>query len=180
MKTRRLFVPLVVILALLVLTTNAFSTTSASLMFMEENLGSDEWRYDGIITNTSDSGEQLYMFLLDFGQAVNVNGSTLPTAWYGTVWDGTDVSSSYIDAMSINPVTYINAGDSLTGFSFRADTQLGELGELSYHAEFINASSIVGTASIAVAPEPVSTVLFLAGGATMAFRYRQKRKRLLS
>jgi len=148
-------------------------------MSQETNIGSGWWQYDYTISNTSDTGESLYMFLLDFEQTVTVEGSTLPTAWFGVVWEGTN-DTTFVDAMSFNPATYVSAGDSLAGFSFRADTQLGNL---SYHAEFINTSSIDGITSNSaspVAPEPVSTVLFLTGGVIMAFRYRQKSQRQLT
>jgi hypothetical protein len=142
-------------------------------MFQETKVGNG-LQYDYTINNTSDSGEYLYMFLLDFGQTVTAQGSALPTAWFGVVWEGTH-ATTFLDAMSINPATYISAGDSLDGFSFITDTQVGNV---SYHAEFLGVSSIDGTTT--VVPEPLSTVLFLVGGVLMTVMYRAKRKRQIT
>jgi hypothetical protein len=110
------------------------------------------------------------MFLLDFDQPVTTNGSALPTAWWGAVWEG-DNTTSFMSAMSTKPATYITAGNSLGGFSFTVDQQVGEV---PFHAEFIDTDSFDGTT---VVPEPLSMILFAAGGGTMALRYRMRRKK---
>jgi hypothetical protein len=143
-------------------------------MFEETDLMTGWWQYDYTVKNTSDNGESLYMFLLDFNQTVTTQGFSLPTAWFGVVWEGTN-ETNFLDAMSINPATYISAGDSRGGFSFTVNAQVGEV---SYHAEFLNVSSIDGTTT--VVPEPLSMVLFLVGGVLMTVMYRAKRKRQIT
>jgi hypothetical protein len=174
MKLRSLLVLSAVILSLLMFSTSAFSTPSASFMYEETDLKTGWWQYDYTINNTSDNGEYLYMFLLDFDQTVTAQGLAHPTAWLGVVWGGTNVTT-FLDAMSINPATYISAGDSLGGFSFRTNTRVGDV---SYHAEFVGVSSIDGTTT--VVPEPLSMVLFLVGGVLMTVMYRAKRKRQIT
>jgi len=178
MKPRGLYVVSAVIICLLVFSTSAFSTQSASLMFQEQDLGTGWWQYDYSVKNTSDNGEYLYMFLLDFGKAVTVQGTALPQSWFGVVWEGTNVTT-FLDARSINPATYISAGESLNGFSFRTNNQVGNL---SYHAEFLNVPSINGSTkrdnalAPPMGPEPLSSLLFVTGGATIVFRNRIRRK----
>lgn len=179
MKPRCLFVVPAVIICLLVFSTNALSAQSASLMFQEQDLGTGWWQYDYTVTNTSDSGESLSMFLLDFDQTVTIKGSALPQSWFGVVWEGTNVTT-FLDARSINPDSSISAGESLSGFSFQANSQVGTL---SYHAEFLNVSSVAGSTSpsaIAVAPEPLSSFLFITGGAVIMMKNRLRKKILSS
>jgi hypothetical protein len=178
MKPRGLYVVSAVVIGLLVFSTSAFSTQSASLMFQEQDLGTGWWQYDYTVTNTSDNGESLYMFLLNFDQTVTIQGSMLPQSWFGVVWEGTNVTT-FLDARSINQAKYISAGESLNGFSFKANNQVGNL---SYHAEFLNVPSINGStspANIHVVPEPVSSSLFVLGGVVFAGRrYWQKRRKV--
>ncbi len=177
MKPGRLYVVSAVIVCLLVFSTNAFSTQSASLMFQEQDLGTGWWQYDYTVTNTSDNGESLYMFLLDFDQTITIQGSSLPQSWFGVVWEGTNVTT-FLDARSINPASYISAGESLNGFSFQANSQVGTL---SYHAEFLNVSSVAGStspAAITVVPEPLSSFLFITGGAVIIMKNRLRKKML--
>jgi hypothetical protein len=48
------------------------------------------------------------------------------------------------------------------------------VGETDFHAEFLGTDSFDGTT---VVPEPLSMILFAAGGGTMALRYRMRRKK---
>ena len=153
------------------------STASADIWYNEENSGG-VWQYDFTFSNTS--SEYLYgVFLfLNVSEPITVTGGSLPDYWFGTVWEGEN-TTTYLDAMSINSSYYIAPGESLNKFSFTTDQQISGF---DWHAAFKgdgSISNIAGTAMVGppVVPEPVSTILFLTGGAVMAARKRFGRKR---
>ncbi len=167
-----------VIVALFMLTSMAFATENASILYTEKDLGSS-WEYNYTFYNTSDDGESLYKVWLLFDSSMTVTGSPLPTGWTGTKWVGTD-TTNYLNAQSIGNLNSIDAGGFLGGFTFTIDQQVGDI---SYVAEFKNSAGAYidpyqSSTAAAIVPEPISTVLFLIGGTTLAARgwYRRKRK----
>ena len=179
MRWRRGSTAIIFIVTIFIMYTAAWAVTpGASLMYNETDVGGGLWQYDYVFHNTSDPGSTLYKILLDFDHTASVTGSSLPTGWFGLPWDGIH-STSYIGAMSIRPSTDIAADASLGGFSFTVDYRAGDL---PFTAEFDNGAgagrSVLDgmTSSSPIAPEPVSTVLFLTGGATMALRRFRKKK----
>lgn len=175
MRVKKLLVTALVAVSLFVMSSMAFAAPSANLLYNEVDLGGGVWQYDYTVHNTSSAGEYLYKVFLDFGQEYIVNGSVLPSGWFGTVWEGTN-STSFLDTMSTDMSYDIAANNSLGGFSFNVNQQLGNIAytaEFDDHAE--NFSTVAGTT--AVAPEPISSVLFLIGGAAMGGRSFLKRKK---
>ncbi len=174
MKLTRLLITTLVIVGLFMMSSMAFASPSASLLYNETALGGGLWQYDYTFNNTSNAGEYLYKIFLDFGQAYTATGSLLPTGWFGTVWEGTNSTAS-LDAMTIDTSYDIAANNSLGGFSFNVNQQLGNI---AYTAEFDdhagNLSAFAGTT--AVAPEPVSSVLFLIGSAALGGKSFLKRR----
>ncbi len=177
MKLIKSFMVVVVITGLSMFASGAWAATGASILYQETDLGGGLWEYSYTFENTSSLDESMYKVFLGFGETSNVSGSPLPSDWIG-IWAG-DFATSYLVTMSLNPDTYIGAGDSMDGFVFTVDTQLGDL---FWYAEFMDEngglSYVSGnsTSGVPVVPEPISTILFLTGGAAMAVRSRFRKR----
>ena len=176
MRVNNRLIASLVFAVLFLLTSMANASPGASFIYQESNTGG-LWRYDYTFRNTSDAGENLYKVFFDFGGPTTATGLPLPTGWFGTVWQGQHVNT-YINTMSTNAASDIVSGSSLSGFSFTVDHQIGNI---SYWAEFRNNSGYTATSGTTaafappVAPEPISSALFLAGGTLLIVRNRWKR-----
>jgi len=173
LKMKKLLAAAILAASLLMLSSMAFASAGASILYQETDLGTGLWQYDYTFNNTSDAGESLYSVYLYFTQQASVTGSPLPTGWDGTVWAGTN-TTDVIDTFSTDPGYDILANSSLNGFSFTIDHQAGNI---AYDAYFSGDNVVSGTTA-PIVPEPVSSILFLTGGAVFGGRtYWKKRKR---
>lgn len=165
------FLTIIVIASLLMISPMAFATPNASLLYAETNLGGGLQQYDYTFYNTSTS-ESLYSVYFYFTQDTSFTGTSLPTGWDGIVWDGSTWTTNFADTYSTGTTYDIVAGSSLSGFQFTVDYHAGNI---SYDAYLSGDSVVSGTTSIV--PEPISSLLFLSGGATLACRTYLKRRR---
>jgi hypothetical protein len=145
----------------------AFASPSADIVYYETDLGNGSWFYDYTFYNNSTASETLYSVWLDFAQSSVTTGSSLPTGWDGTVWEGTN-TTVYFETHSSTPGYDIVAGSSLGAFSFTIDYQAGDIPYTAYFDTGSGTSFINGITSIV--PEPVSSVLFIAGAGVIGFR----------
>jgi hypothetical protein len=183
MKMGNVITTLIVTISLLLFSQAATAATNASILYDETALDNGYWQYDYTFANLSTNNEYLYGVQLYFGDLYEVSDTHTGGAWGGS-W-GMANATFFLETHSSNYADDIATGNSLSGFSFTTKNQL--VGNISYSAFFDehngNRTYTSGTTAAGtfngtpVVPEPVSTVLFLTGGATMAFRYRQKRKR---
>ena len=177
MKTTRILALLVMIVSIFAMPILASAALpSASVLYLEQEIAPGMWQYDYTVTNTSAPGSDLYSLRLNLGSVINFTGAALPLSWIGLPREGNN-TNDFLRTVSMSGASDITAGNSLGGFSFTTQQRIGDVeGDVEYEAEFWNGqntSIIAGT--VAVAPEPVSTVLFLTGGAAMFIRSRMKK-----
>ena len=181
MRLQKNLFKLLILISLFMFAQTALATPSASILYDETDVGGGYWQYDYTFFNTSTS-ENLYGVRLEFSGSLEVTNPTLGASWEG-MW-GNLSPTIFLETHSTNNANDIAAGNELSGFSFRTNSQIGNVAYTTFFDDHnsgrslttdITASNVLG--NVVVVPEPVSTVLFLTGGATMAFRYRQKKKR---
>lgn len=155
---------------IILISSSAFASRSASILYQELNLGNGLWQYDYTFNNTSDTDEYLYSVWLDFDRSATVTGLPLPTGWGGTMWAGTN-TTAYLDTSSSGFIYDIPAGNSKSGFVFTINYQAGNIPFTAYFDDHAgNISLSAGTT--ALVPEPLSSLLFLSGGAALIARRR--------
>ncbi len=165
---------IVIVLFLFLVSSNAFATSSANIVYNETDLGGGLWQYDYTFYNTSTNNEYLYSMYLDFDREATVDWLSIPSGWSSTLWGHTPADTYFLDTFSTASGYDIAAGSSLNGFSFTIDYQAGDI---PYNAYFDDhQGGIYNTSGYTVTPEPISSVLFLFGGAVFAVR-RHLRKR---
>ena len=175
MLFKKIFLVLIInIVSLFLVSSLAFTSPSANIVYNETDLGGGLWQYNYyLLHNTSTNNEYLYSVDLLFNQWATVNGLPLPTGWDSTVWEGLNYTN-FIVTFSTDTGYDIAAGDLLSGFSFKIDHQAGSI---PYNAYFDDhQGGISNTSGYTVAPEPVSSILFLSGGGIFVVRNYLRRK----
>ncbi len=183
MNTRTKLITLIVILFIM-FSQAAYASAKASILYDETDLGNGYWQYDYTFTNLSAGSEYLYGVQLYFDGLYKISNASQGGAWGGS-W-GRLNSTSFLETHSRKLAQDISSEASLSGFSFKSNWQVGDISYAAFFDDHIGnrlyttgttASNNFSNAPITTAPEPVSTVLFLTGAATMSLRYRQKRKK---
>lgn len=161
-----------------------FAAPSASILYYETyNAGDGLWQYDYIFNNTSTTGEYLFGVTLNLGNVQSITVQQSPSGWTvqsglnfnDTIWRWPVTTYSFVDTFSNDVLYDVAAGGSLSGLRFATNYQAGNV---PYAADFYQGSNFYTTSgAAAVAPEPVSSMLFLAGGALFGGKRLLKRRK---
>lgn len=167
---KKLLAAAVLAVSIIAFSSTAFASTGASLWYYETDLGSGLWQYDYTFQNMSTAGESLFTVNLFFTQMADVTNLQLPSGWASAAPSTTDL----LDTFSTDPSYEIAAGSFLNGFSFTTNYRAGNI---AYDAYFDDGTGngILSSGITAIAPEPVSMVLFIAGSAVVGGRLCCKR-----
>jgi len=174
MGKRRFLMVVLLMLVVVFSSAAAFAAPSVIINYSETNLGGSWWQYDYTLTNTSSAREYLYSVFFDFAQESDVVGLALPSGWDGTVWMGAN-TTDYLDTYSTDSAFDITAYSGLSEFNFKVNYQAGDIPYTAYFDDHKGGYS--SASGITAAPEPISSILFLTGGATLAVRRYIKKKK---
>jgi hypothetical protein len=175
MKQRNLLMAIIAS-SILAISSITFASPGASILYQESDLGNGLWSYDYTFNNISDNNEYLYSVWLDFSRSVTVTGLALPIGWSGTVWNGTN-TTVYLETSSTALSYDIASGNSKSGFGFTINYQAGNNPYTAYFDDHAGNTSFT-SGTTALAPEPLSFILFLSGGVMLTVRnYLKKSKR---
>lgn len=173
-KKNKVILFTIVASCVLLIASLSWADAGASILFNETNVGTNLWKYDYIFSNTSSGNWNLYELDLTFGQSTPVTGSALPPAWgegFGRGWHDV-TSTNFRKTFSNSTGDDITPGNSLSGFSFIINYQAGSIPFKAFFRDLSGTTPaytyVNGTT--AVAPEPVSSLLFLIGGIPLGLR----------
>lgn len=188
-KVKLLIATGILVVSILLASSVAWAKASADLVYIETPLTEGWYQYDYTAYNTSTAGEALW----DIGFWYNPDAAfiatftwlSIPTGWTLAAYSDTRVEEVWSTDVLNTPYTRlytVPAGGSLSGFNFEIDRRLGDIEFDAYFLTSTNANVSSGgithgTTVVPIVPEPISSILFLSGGAMLTVRtYLKKRK----
>ena len=174
----RLKYGIVIFWILFIFNTIAGADVVADLRYWEIQIGSDSWQYDYVYTNASDpstyAGFDLFKVKFELDPSVELTSYQLPTGW------DLITGSGFIDTFSKVPGPLpigadIPPGDSLAGFVFRFDDQVGNLPFVAFFTDPDNIGT-PATDSGTSNPIPLPAPIWLLTGGLIAMGVIGKKK----
>lgn len=189
MKQKKMLVPVIIVVSMLLIPSITLATPSANILYDETDLGNGWWQYDYTVENTSTGNWGLFELELtfkdDFGNYfyTPVTDSALPTGWgewYGRGWqdvNSTNFRRAYSFTDNQYDTTYdITPGNSLSGFSFAINTPAGSIPYKAFFrdltAQYPSYQYVNGETTLV--PEPGTLLLLGSGFMGLAFYDRRK------
>jgi hypothetical protein len=173
MIRKKLFITVLTMYFVFMVSSVTLGAPGASVLYTETDLGGGLWQYDYTFYNTSDAAESLYSVYFYFSQSTTFDWVTIPTGWDSVLNGFTPISVTQADTYSTDTVYDIAAGNNLGLFSFTLDYRAGNISYDAYLSTTSGNQIVSGTT--ALVPEPVSSTLFIVGGAALGFRQLKKR-----
>ena len=154
-------------IALFFTTTNA-DAQSARAIYTETFLGGSLWQYDYTFHNDSLTGIDLYEVVIDFPTSATATVGSTAAGWTGIPTTNFVQFFSNFPGAPLNGGADIPSGESLTGFMFTIDQQLGDTTFTANFADTNNGNATLtfnGMTQFAStsAPEPETLALLLLG-----------------
>jgi hypothetical protein len=179
MRVNILLMAAIVLLSAVMFSASVIASPSASILYQETDLGNGWWTYDYTFENTS-TADYLYSVRLNFDGFYSIFNPEQTSGWKGS-W-GIISPTVFMETHTINTGSQVAPADSLSGFSFTINSQIGDV---PFTAYFDNHSggrfSLTGNTVLEtppVAPEPLSAILFVVGGLMLGTRFYLKRKKV--
>jgi hypothetical protein len=166
--------------------TVASAIPMADILYLETDLGDGSWQYSYTFYNKSDpladAGVTLWNIYLDFDASFTLLSGSVPTGWgydYGPGEVG--VTTSFVQSVSSDPAYDVLPGDSLAGFIFCFNAQIGDLVFSAYlfdpnlgEGESVLYSGMTAPAPV---PEPATILLMTAGVAGIGLAGRKRTRK---
>ncbi|MBI5740281.1 MAG: hypothetical protein HZA16_06110 [Nitrospirae bacterium] len=183
---RKILAAVILAVSLMMFSSATWALPGATVTYVETST-TNGWRYDYSVVNTSMDDSNFFGLLLYFQDGTTdietfLSNMTTPSGFSGSYGNeslpGGELTT-YVAAFADGPESFIAPGGIFTGFGFDVTYRLGDNPFVAYFAQGDTPYDISGT-SVAgpppVAPEPVSSVLFLIGVATLGVRGYLKKK----
>ena len=149
------------------------ATPSSQALYLETYLEAEGiWRYDYILYNTSDPGNDIYDFALYFAPEVTFMNILSPPDWFSISGSGDPSLPSFIEWYS-DFGAEITPGNSLSGFSFQINYQAGDIPFDIYLTDPSGEPSLYSGTTTPV-PEPAT--LFLLGSGLVGLLFLRAKR----
>lgn len=171
---KKLYIIFFVVSCIVPVCSDSYAIPSTRVIYTENQSQSGWWEYRFTLYNVSSASESLYSIWLDSPEEFSIDGTSLPSGWEDSLWMSGH-TTDWIYSFATSPSYEIAAGSMLGGFGFLSDRRLGDIAYTAYFDA--NGTTDYTRGMSAMASEPVSALLFVAGGVLFIIRIGLKELR---